>query len=138
MKKMMVLAVTLMLVLTGCGNTKAEEAGVTVTDMVFGLGNEVAECESFEEQCMYSEYDIFCAKAVTIQSIEDNWEESGIPNEDCKDEIIDLILSVEYDPTYECGYDLDRLEIGYVNILVKYDVLPDECYGMTFDEADAL
>ena len=63
-------------------------------------------------------------------------KEYGI-SEDCKDEIIKLVDSIEYDPSFEYGYDLEQLQIDLVNILVKHGNLPEECYGMTIDEIPA-
>lgn len=135
MKKTMILVTMLIsLILTACGNK--EEAKVTITEEKAEMANEYAENLVEEVQSIYTEEYVESLKWEAIIGIASEWEEYGI-SEDCKDEIIKLVDSIEYDPSFEYGYDLDQLQIDLVNILVKHGNLPEECYGMTIDEIPA-
>ena len=135
MKKMMILVAIMMLSLTGCGNKQTAEASVIETNELVETSIDAVGIEKFLAN-RYSEENVENMKYSTIAYFEECWEEEGIPSEDCKDEIIDLLRSIEYDPSFEPGYDLENLQINYVNILVKYNVLPEECYGKNFDDAE--
>lgn len=134
-KTMMILVTIMMLGLTACGN-KQEEANVTITERKAEIAEEYAEDLAEEVQSMYTEEYVEKMKLEAIIGIAAEWEEFGI-SEDCKDEIIKLIDSIEYDQSFDYGYDLVQLQIDLVNILVRYGNLPEECYGMTFDEIPA-
>lgn len=129
---LLVILVSLILGLTGCGEVEANE----VTEMVTEIQVEETEVEEIENMQRYSKDYVERLKMEAIDEIEADWESEGIPNEACKDEIIELVKSIEYDESFEYGYDLDSLERSFVDILVKYDVLPKECAGHNFDELE--
>lgn len=134
MKKLLFVATIMVLSLTGCGMKEAE-ADEKITEVEAVCAQAIESAESLEEQCreLYFEN----TKYETILQIEETWEEEGL-SEECKDEVIELINSIEHNPSYELGYDLDELQIQYVNILVKYDILPECCEGLTFNEIEEL
>ena len=138
MKKILLTLTMVLCLATGCGNTTTvEETANVETEMAEEIQVE-EDAEEIELNRIYTEEYVEQLKEESIADLEANWEEEGIPNEECKDEMIELIKSIEYDDSFEYGYDLDSLERAYVNILVKYDLLPQECAGHNFDELEAV
>lgn len=138
MRKLFLLLTLGVMCLTGCGTM--ETANEVETEMVEEIQVEEIEVEEIEIEEIefgYTEEYVEEMKMNTIADIEESWESEGIP-EACKDEIIELIRSVKYDASFEYGYDLDTLQRSFVDILVEYDILPDVCAGLNFDEIDEL
>ena len=136
MKKLFILTTLLLtLGLTGCGN-KAEAN--EVTEVETNIQVEEISTEKLGDTWRYiKEYNMLEEiKMETIADLEAEWEERGIPNEECRDELIELLRSIEYDDSYLYTYDLDSFERACVNILVKYNALPEECAGCNFDELE--
>ena len=134
MKKLFILTTLLLISLTGCDKVEANE----VTEMETNIQVEETVSEGNEDDWMYTEEYVEELKMEAIALVEADWESEGIPNEECRDEIIELFKSIEYDESFEYGYDLDSLERAFVDILVKYNVLPQECAGHNFDELEAV
>ena len=140
MKKFMILVTIIMAVsLTACGSK--EGAKVSKPN---GLATNVSDCMRYEEIAfssvifIHNEEEFEEYKNEEIAYIEENWEEEGLPSEECKDELVQLVQALEYNPNLVNGYDLDSLQISMINVLVKYDVLPDECMNKTADEAEEI
>lgn len=138
MKKLFILTTLLLtLGLTGCENkaeanevTEVKTEGCVEEFSTEDLGN---TWRYIEEYNMLEEI-----KMETIAELEIEWRERGVPNEECRDELIELIRTIEYDDSYWCDYDLDSFERATVDIFVKYNVLPQECAGHNFDELEGV
>lgn len=134
MKKLLLTTILLGVLLTGCEKTEEVKAEVIEETTI----EEVLIEEEFIEEtiiCEYTEEEVYEMRDYTISQIEEGWEEAGF-SEECKNESIELLMDVKYDPTFEYGYDLETLERDYVSILVKYGILPSVCDGMSFDEVN--
>lgn len=138
MKKLFILTTLLLtLGLTGCGNrAEANE----VTEVETNIQVEEIDTEKIEDAQHYiKEYNMLEEiKVECVAWLELKYEEGIIPNEECRDELIELVRSIEYDDSYWCDYDLDSFERAMVNILVKHNVLPKECAGNNFDELEGV
>lgn len=136
MKKLMILVTIMMVGLTACGNK--EEAKVCIADRTTNVNYDLNESDSEYVETIHDEEELEELKNDTITYLEENWEEIGLPSEECKDEIIELVKSLNYNPNLINGYNLEQLQVSYVNILVKYGLLPELCMDKTFDEIDAI
>ena len=134
MKKVFILTLVmgLLLAITGCGNTK-KEANEVETEMMTNTTYE-QEYETTEDDTEYvTEEDFEFTMYISKLIIMNKYDEVGI-SEDCKNELMKIIDSVEYDPTQEYGCDMNSIEIKFVNTYVKYGILPEECTNCTIDE----
>lgn len=141
MRKTLLLTTLLLgVLLTGCGTkeTEANEVKTVVEETV--IEETIIEETVIEEvrTCKWSEEYFEEQLNIAIVDLEMTWEENGIPSEECKDDVVELLMSVEYDDSFEYGYDLDSLQRNYVNILVEYGVLPEVCMNHNFDELESI
>lgn len=134
MKKLFLttLLVTLGL-LTGCGNKEIDEVK-TDMETVYDKAIETAEGIVVEyEDLHWTEEEFEEAKIDTIAYVEAHYVEEGIC-EDCKNEIIEVINSLEYNPKYTRGYDYEAFVKEVVLICADYGMLPEEYNQYTIDE----
>lgn len=138
MKKKIMILVTIMTVgLTAC--VSKEEAKVCIADRTTNVNYDLNESDSEYVEFIHDEEELEELKNDAITYIEANWEEEeGIPSKECKDEIIEMVKSINCDPNLINGYDLELLQVRYVNILVEYGVLPESCIDKTFNEIDEI
>ena len=73
------------------------------------------------------------AKIFTVFQIEVDYEEGNI-NEECKNELIELVNALEYDESFNIGYDYEALTKDALRILDKHNFIPEELEGYTIDE----
>ena len=73
----------------------------------------------------YTEEEFETMKIDFIAYMEESYIEEGVC-EECKDEMIELVKSLEYDTSYAYCYDYENLCKSYLEILRKYDELPAE------------
>lgn len=138
MKKMIILTGLLVTMLTGCGNTEAEVNEVeneSTTTTVYDEAIETSE-ELVDEVYDYlylTEEELEVLKNDTIDEIKTCGIEDGM-SEECIEETIKLIESVEHDPTFMYGYDHESLCKDYLRILDKYELIPEEYSNYTIDE----
>ena len=150
MKRTIILTVLLGVLLTGCGNTEEVKAEVNEEILVeevlveeilieetFVEEIEVEEIEFVENDQLYTEEYVYELRDESITDFETNWEEYGM-SEECKNDIIELFMSVTYDDSFEYGYDLISLERGFMTILAKHGMVPAVCEGLSFDEINQL
>ena len=133
MKKLLLGTLLLGTLLTGCG-MKAGEVE-TVTETVCKQAIETSEefVEDVYETMHWTEEEFEEARSYTLYQIEEDYNDNNI-NEECKNELIELVNSLVYDDSYDCGYDYEALMKNMLSILAKYELLPEECADMTIDE----
>ena len=138
MRKTLLLTTLLLgALLTGCKNeteVKADEVK-TVTEAVCdeAIETSVELVEEVYDFTHWTEEEFEEARAYTVYQIETDYEECNI-NEECRDELIKLVNELEYDDSYDIGYDYEALMKDVLRILDKYGYLPEECEGLTIDE----
>lgn len=134
MKKLFILTTLLLtLGLTGCNKVEANE----VTENVeLTMDGEVYDPEIHVSQQKFAEETFDELKQETMEAI--LAEDSDDISDDCRNELVQLVQNLTYDESYMYGYDVEQLQIDFVNILVKYDILPEICEGLTLDEIEEL
>lgn len=115
------------IILTGCGKEEVEvikEADTTKTEF------EISESgiDKYSKEMKFED-----TKINLLYDVQTLYDEGEI-NEDCREELINAISELEYDPTFEEGYDVRSFEIGLIKILMPYGLIPEECDGMTAEE----
>ena len=114
------------MILTGCEKEEVEviEADTTKTEF------EILESK-IDKDSKEIEFEGF--KIYLLNDVQTSYDEGEI-NKDCREELINAISELEYDPTFEEGYDVRSFEIGLIKILMPYGLIPEECDGMTAEE----
>lgn len=114
------------MILTGCGKEEVEviEADTTKTEF------EILESK-IDEDSKEIEFEGF--KIYLLNDVQTSYDEGEI-NEDCREELINAISELEYDPTFEEGYDVRSFEIELIKIMMPYGLISEEYDGMTAEE----
>lgn len=137
MKKMIILTGLLVTMLTGCGNMEEANEVETKSTVDTVCEEAIETSEELVEECenyLYLTEDEFDEMmADTIAYIKEDYIEEGV-SEECAMETIELIESIEYDPSFEYCYDYESLMKDYIRILLKYDLIPEEYKDLTVDE----
>lgn len=115
------------IILTGCGKEEVEvikEADTTKTEF------EISESgiDKYSKEMKFED-----TKINLLYDVQTLYDEGEI-NEDCREELINAISELEYDPTFEEGYDVRSFEIGLIKIMMPYGLIPEEYDGMTAEE----
>ena len=138
MRKTLLLGALLLgALLTGCENeteVKADEVK-TVTETVCEEAIETSEelVEEVYDITHWTEEEFEDAKIFTVSQIEVDYEEGNI-NEECRNELIELVNALEYDESFNIGYDYEALTKDALRILDKHNFIPEELEGYTIDE----
>lgn len=135
MKKMILVTVMMVTMLTGCGIKGETNVNDSIQESISTIGDQTDELVGVCSVEIRDRTHLELMKNDFIDYMEESYVEEGV-SEDCKDDIIELVRSIEYDPSLAGGYDVEQLQIDFVNILVNYGELPSLCAGMTLDEVE--
>lgn len=114
------------MILTGCGKEEVEviEADTTKTEF------EILESK-IDEDSKEIEFEGF--KIYLLNDVQTSYDEGEI-NKDCREELINAISELEYDPTFDEGYDVRSFEIELIEIMMPYGLISEDYDGMTAEE----
>lgn len=114
------------MILTGCEKEEVEviEADTTKTEF------EILESK-IDKDSKEIEFEGF--KIYLLNDVQTSYDEGEI-NKDCREELINAISELEYDPTFEEGYDVRSFEIELIKIMMPYGLIAEEYDGMTAEE----
>lgn len=135
MKKNLLLGllVGLMVLVTGCGNTKEANVAETEMETVTVCEETTDDLNGWVDDVYVSEEEFEEGMRNIVSSVEETYIEAGM-SEECKDEIIEMINSIKYDSSYVYGFDMDEMIYDYLRIIMEHDVLPEEYKDYTIEE----